>query len=156
MTDLENWLLCNRLRALFAELATAPDDAARAAVWKRMERALEQAGAEEDADIALPVLERSEAEVARVFEGWESGRLHLPEWDKAVLKRALKAYRKRLKIMRLDDESSGSRNPLSRGESSSILGIHPPEQYAGEIWEMLVAQGKLRDVGGGLLELSTS
>ena len=72
-----------------------------------------------------------------------------------MLKRALKAYRKRLKLMRLDDESSGSRNPLSKGESSAILGVRPPEQYPQEIWDFLVQQGKLRDAGGGLLELAT-
>jgi len=143
------------MRALFTELDGADDEAA-AAVWRRMERALEDGGAEEDADLALPVLEQSREEVQAVFDGWTNGSVHLPEWDKAVLKRALKAYRKRLKLMRLDDESSGSRNPLSKGEHSSILGCRPPDQYDQEIWDFLVAQGKLRDVGGGLLELATT
>lgn len=151
----DNWLLCLRLRRLFAELEGA-EDSARALVWRRMERALEEADAQENADLALPVLEQDPAEVAAVFAGWDQGSIGLPEWDKAVLKRALKAYRKRLKLMRLDDESSGSRNPLSKGEHSSILGVRPPEQYPPEIWEFLVAQGKLRDVGGGLLELATT
>jgi hypothetical protein len=57
--------------------------------------------------------------------------------------------------MRLDDESSSSRNPLSRGEESTILGVRPPEQYAEEIWQFLVLQGRLRDVGDGLLESAT-
>jgi hypothetical protein len=159
MDSSENWLLCLRMRALVTDLdALAPDagDGAAAAIWRQMERSLEKAGAEEDADLALPVLECSRSEVQAVFDGWDNGSVHLPEWDKAVLKRALKAYRKRLKIMRLDDESSGSRNPLSKGEESSILGVRPPEQYPPEIWAFLVAQGKLSDVGGGLLELATS
>ena len=150
----ENWLLCNKLRALVAELEGEHEEAA-ASIWRRMELALERAGAEEDADIALPVLDRSVAEMRAVFEGWANGSIHLPEWDNAVLKRALKAYRKSLKVMRLDDEITGSRNPLSKGTESGILGVRPPEQYPQEVWDMLVAQGKLRDGGHGLLELAT-
>jgi len=150
----ENWLLSHALKALVAELEGKDDDA-QAPVWRRMELALERAGAEEDAEIALPVLDRSVAEMRVVFDGWAKGTVHLPEWDNAVLKRALKAYRKRLKVVRLDDEITGSRNPLSKGSESSILGVRPPEQYPREVWDMLVSQGKLRDGGHGLLELAT-
>ena len=94
-------------------------------------------------------------QVRAVLQGWDDGSLHLSDWDKAVLKRALKAYRKRLKLMRLDDESSASRNPLSKGEESHILGVKPPEQYPPEVWAYLIKQGKLRDGGHGLLELAT-
>lgn len=150
----ENWLLCNKIRALFEELQTADDDAAPG-IWRRMEFTMQKAGAEEDADLMLPVLDRSMAEVQTVIDGWAAGTTKLSEWDNAVLKRALKAYRKRLKLVRQDDESSASRNPLSKGEESSILGVRPPEQYPQEVWDMLIAQGKLRDGGHGLLELAT-
>jgi len=115
---------------------------------------VEAADADEDADIALPILERSLSELAALVAGWDAGTAHLSEWDRAVLKRALKAYRKRLKLVRLDDESSASRNPLSRGDESTILGVRPPGQYPQEVWDLLVAQGRLRDAGGGLLELA--
>lgn len=152
MDSSDNWLLCLRLRRMLDEIATSdhPD-----VVWQQMERALEAAGEEENADLALPILERDPDLVRAVFVGWDDGSVGLPAWDKAVLKRALKAYRKRLKLMRLDDESSDARNPLSKGAASSILGIRPPEQYPQEIWDFLVAQGRLRDAGGGLLELTT-
>ena len=100
-------------------------------------------------------MEHSLPDLQALIAAWDAGTGHLPEWDRAVLKRALKAYRKRLKLMRLDDESSASRNPLSKGESSDLCGIKPPEQYPQEVWDMLVAQGKLRDAGHGLLELAT-
>lgn len=155
MDDSNNWLLCNRLKALVAELeGKDPSDAE--SVWRRMELALQRAEAEEDAEIALPVLDRSVEEMQAVFRGWEDGSLHMAAWDLAVLKRALKAYRKRLKLARLDDEASCSRNPLSKGAESSILGVRPPEQYPPEVWEMLIAQGKLREGGHGLLELATT
>jgi hypothetical protein len=155
MSDIENWLLVNRMREVAGKIAAAADEDAAEAGWQEMERLLETVGAEEDEIIALPVLEQDLAQVHALLDGWESGRGALSDWDKAVLKRALKAYRKRLKLMRLDDESSASRNPLSRGEESTILGVRPPETYAPEIWEFLVLQGKLRDAGGGLLELAT-
>ena len=155
MTDLENWLLVHRMRALAAKIAEAstPDEADVG--WIEMERLLEAAEADQKEEIALPVLEQDLAQVHALLDGWEAGTVALSDWDKAVLKRALKAYRKRLKLMRLDDESSASRNPLSKGEESTILGVRPPEQYPAEIWAFLVLQGKLRDAGNGLLELAT-
>lgn len=155
MTSSENWLLCDRLRELAGEVAASSEGAAQDRLWREMERVIEKAGAEEDADLMLPVLERSLPDVHVLFDGWRDGTVPLPEWDKAVLKRALKAFRKRLKIARLDDESSGSRDPLSKGEHSSILGVRPPEQYLPRIWDLLVEQGRLRDGGHGLLELAS-
>lgn len=156
MATPENWLLCNRLRDLLAHVEAGPDAAAAQPHWAAAEAAVAAAGADEDAEIALPIWERDVPLLRALVAQWDDGSGHLPEWDRAVLKRALKAYRKRLKLARLDDESSASRNPLSKGESSSITGVIPPEQYDREIWDMLIAQGKLRDVGHGLLELTTT
>lgn len=155
MSATDNWLLCDRVQELAAEIAAAPDEAAQATPWRMLERALEKAGAAEDADLMLPVLERSLPEVHALLDGWRVGTRPLPDWDKAVLKRAMKAFRKRLKLARLDDESSASRNPLSKGEHSSILGVRPPEQYGPHIWQRLIEQGRLRDGGHGLLELAS-
>jgi len=155
MAELENWLLLNRMRELAGRIAAAGDEAEAEAGWRALERLLEQAGADEKEEIALPVLDQSLADVHALLDGWESGTVALAEWDRAVLKRAMKAYRKRLKLVRLDDESSASRNPLSRGDESTILGVRPPQQYPQEVWDCLVAQGRLRDAGGGLLELAT-
>ena len=156
VTTPENWLLCARLRALAARLAEGADPTEADRLWAEAERSIAAAGADEDADIALPVWERSQVALEDLIATWDAGAGHLPAWDRAVLKRALKAFRKRLKLARLDDESSASRNPLSRGESSSITGIKPPEQYDREIWDMLIAQGKLREAGYDLLELATT
>jgi hypothetical protein len=68
------------------------------------------------------------------------------------LRRALKAFKKRLKLMRLDEESNLSR---SGGRTSGILGIRPPDGHPSGIWDELVAKGKLRrEMGGtyGLVE----
>lgn len=66
------------------------------------------------------------------------------------LKRAYKAFKKRLKLARLDDESG-----LSIGsKKSKISGITPPVGHPPGIWEELVAQGKLKREGSGTYSLA--
>jgi len=68
--------------------------------------------------------------------------------DKEELKRALKAFKKRLKLYRRDDES-GIGRALSGGKVSGIVGVKPPEGFPPSIWDELVAAGKLRKEPGG-------
>lgn len=70
------------------------------------------------------------------------------------LKAALKAFKKRLKLTQLDDQSRIGVGPMSSGRASGIVAITPPDQYPDEIWEELVRQGKLRRAGSGLYELA--
>ena len=75
--------------------------------------------------------------------------------DKEVLKKAMKAFRKRLKLTRLDEESSiNARNPLSGGKGSGIVAITPPNQYPIAVWEALAEQGKLKRSGKGFYALA--
>jgi hypothetical protein len=57
------------------------------------------------------------------------------------LKKALKAFKKRLKFMRLDEESGLSRGG---GKKSGITGITPPAGHPPGVWEELVKAGKLK------------
>ena len=70
------------------------------------------------------------------------------------LRDAYKAFKKRLKLSKLDDESSLGRGPLSGGKASGIVAITPPHQYRKAIWEALVAQGRLKYAGQGLYQLA--
>jgi hypothetical protein len=70
-----------------------------------------------------------------------------------VLKAALKAFKKRLKLTQLDDSSRIGRGPMSGGQQSSILGITPPDQYPREVWEALVKQGRLKNAGSNMYSL---
>ena len=72
------------------------------------------------------------------------------------LRIALKAFKKRLKLTRLDDESSLGRGPMSGGKSSGIVAITPPHQYPRAVWDALVAQGRLKYAGQGLYQLVDS
>ena len=73
--------------------------------------------------------------------------------DKEELKRAFKAFKKRLKLYQGDTGSSAPASHLSR-EKATISAITPPDQYPKEIWDELVAQGKLRNAGRGMYELN--
>lgn len=69
------------------------------------------------------------------------------------LKQGYKAFRKRLKLTRLEDESRISGNPVTSGRASGIFAIVPPSQFRQEVWDELVRQGKLKRAGRGLYEL---
>ena len=66
-----------------------------------------------------------------------------------TLKSAFNAFKKRLKLTRLDHESRIGRSPMSSGQASTIAGITPPNQFPLAVWEELVKQGKLRHAGHG-------
>jgi hypothetical protein len=57
------------------------------------------------------------------------------------MKKALKAFKKKLKLARLDDESGLSRGG---GKKSGITGITPPPGHPPGVWEELVKAGKLK------------
>lgn len=61
-------------------------------------------------------------------------------------KKALKAFKKRLKLTKLDEESGLSRGG---GKKSAIAGITPPSGHPPEVWEDLVTQGKMKREGSG-------
>ena len=70
------------------------------------------------------------------------------------LKSALKAFRKRLKAMRLDDESRlGGHGAMTGGRRSSVVGIVPPRDFPQAVWDGLVKQGDLKYLGHGLYQL---
>lgn len=69
------------------------------------------------------------------------------------LKAAFKAFKKRLKLTQLDEESNIGGGPLSGGRRSGIVAISPPGQFSQAVWDELVRQGKLKRAGGGTYEL---
>jgi hypothetical protein len=71
----------------------------------------------------------------------------------AELKLALKAFKKRLKLTRLDAESRLGVGPLSSGATWGIVAIVPPNQYPRAVWDALVKQGKLKRDTQGMYSL---
>ena len=76
-----------------------------------------------------------------------------PQPSPEELKKAFKAFKKRLKVTRLDAESSIAGGPLSGGKRSDIVAITPPNDFPQAIWDALVKQGKLKKAGHGMYEL---
>jgi hypothetical protein len=142
MFDPSTHLLCT----LFEPLA-----AGSSADWPAARAALDATG--EAHGELLAILEaRDSAALATLLNAWASGKTLRPVHDREVLKRAVKAFRKRLKLGRLDEESRIG-GAFSKGERSGMIGIVPPDSYGPEVWSELVRVGRLLDVGHGVLEL---
>ena len=143
-------LLSTVLAAVVAEPAPT---GAPAKTWADVREALTASG-ETAEDLVAAVAAEDASAVRAILAAWHSGKRHLPEHDREVLKRAMKAYRKRLKITVLDAESSIGGGPMSSGRRSTIVGITPPERYPRAVWDELVRQGRLLSSGrGGTYEL---
>lgn len=69
------------------------------------------------------------------------------------LRSALKAFRKRLKMMQLEDDSKLGHSPLT-GSKSTVVAIRPPSGHGKEVWEELAAKGVLKYDGAGLYMLT--
>jgi hypothetical protein len=72
-----------------------------------------------------------------------------PEIPDEVLRDAMRAFRKRVKLTKLDHESKLARSPLSSGKSADFEAILPPNQFPSEVWWALAARGDLESTGGG-------
>jgi hypothetical protein len=67
----------------------------------------------------------------------------------------MRAFRKRLSLTRLDEESQiSSHSPLSKGTDSRVAAVIPPIEWPESVWRELVRQGRLRYIGHGLYELT--
>jgi len=69
------------------------------------------------------------------------------------LKKAFKAFKKRLKMTQLDDESRLGGKVVKSGASEKIVAIQPPIGFGREVWEQLADQGYLKRDSGGFYEL---
>ncbi len=70
--------------------------------------------------------------------------------DPEILKQAMTAFKKRLKLTILNDESRlGGGRPTTGGKKSEVSGIQPPSQFPRAVWQELAKQGKIKDLGGG-------
>jgi len=122
------------------------------ATWADARAALAACGEVEE-DLALTVELEDEDALRALLEQWLSGARHLPLHDREVLKRAMKAFRKSLKVTLLDAESSLGGGPFSGGRHSDIVGITPPARYPAAVWRELARQKRLVHSGHGTYEL---
>ncbi len=174
--------LAARLAAIAVGLNEARTDIARQDLWRRARHALNEAGADAthvdraigrrsvvaltrfvedlrsrglegtrgDAPAPAPGTARRPARAPAATPARASG----PEPSADELKKAMRAFRKRLKLTKLNEESKLGRSPMTSGKKSGVVAIMPPYGYRPEIWTTLVAQGKLRHTGRGFYELA--
>lgn len=62
---------------------------------------------------------------------------------------AMKAFRKRLKLTRLDQESKLGGRCTTGGKKSDVDAILPPNEFPPRVWKALEAAGKLTHTGSG-------
>ena len=65
----------------------------------------------------------------------------------------MKAFKKRLKLTRLDDESGLGHGSADKSRGTGIVAVRPPDRYPQAVWDKLVEMGKLQNVGNGLYQL---
>ncbi|MDZ4773700.1 MAG: hypothetical protein SGI72_11270 [Planctomycetota bacterium] len=133
-------------------LLDAERDPTSAEPWAKARQAIGQAVAKEP-DVVAAIETKDAPALRAIILQWESGKRLLPEQDRETLKRAIKAFRKSMKVTRLDAESSINANAMTSGRASSIVGIVPPPRYPREVWDELVRQGRLRGGRQGIYEL---
>jgi hypothetical protein len=73
--------------------------------------------------------------------------------DTENLRRAMKAFKKRLKLTRLDDESGLGHGSAEKSRGSGIVAIRPPDNYPQAVWDKLVELGRLQKAGAGLYQI---
>ena len=76
--------------------------------------------------------------------------------DPEVLRKAMKAFRRRMKLMRLDHESKLGVGPMSGGRKADFESIIPPHEFPDAVWRALAADGRLVSTGKGFYNLPES
>lgn len=69
------------------------------------------------------------------------------------LRKAIKAFRKRMKMNQLEEDSKLGHSPLT-GARNKIVAIRPPTGFGAEVWQELVTRGLLKPDGGGFYQLT--
>ena len=151
-----------RLDALVAELGQMPDPRRANPQWKAVMRELQRTDAAPNR-VANVVARRDVAVLAELVNELRpetqeaavaaASATPLPSIDEPTLKAALRAFKKRLKLTKLDDESRLTVRPLTGGGASEIQSILPPDEFGREVWDELVRQGRLKHSGRRFYEL---
>ncbi len=124
--------------------------------WTLAERLLMRMpvnAAELDAIFKAKDADALDALVARLENPAPKPKAALPEFDEHAKSEAMRAFRKRLKLGRLAEESKLGGRYTSGGKKSAIDAIVPPTDYPPELWKALARDGKLVDTGHGMYAL---
>lgn len=106
------------------------------------------------AESARVLKEKDHAGLDRLVHGLENPTPKAPprptrEVSEGDMKAAMRAFHKRLKLTRLDDESKLGGRYTSSGRKSQVDAIIPPNDFPQDVWDALVRAGRLTPVGKG-------
>jgi hypothetical protein len=131
-------------------------------LWGQLHKQLVKAGV--DAKEIMPVVMGRNLEalthlIARL-KGQESmpepsevPEVDLPEIPFETKRAAMKAFRRRIKLMRLDHESKLGVGPMTSGKKADFDSILPPRDFDDDVWKALAAEGQLNSTGRGFYGL---
>lgn len=141
-----------KLRQLHTEIAGSGDGLTIVDSWRVVERLLPRAT--NDREEADRVIAEQDADgLGRLIDAIENpspvGGSEGAEATHEEKKAALRAFHKRLKLARLNDESKLGGRLMTGGKQSEIDAVEAPREFPGRVWKALVADGTLRDCGGG-------
>ncbi len=150
--------IVTQLNELMTTIGGYPDPRRASAEWKQVFRLLQKtdlpagqvtnvAGMRDAAQLAEVIEQLGAPEAAAPPPDADA-----PDYD--TCRKALRAFRKRLKLTRLDEESTLGHGPTSKGSGWSPTSMVPPTEWPQAVWVELVRLGKLRDVGNGFYELT--
>jgi len=145
--------LVQKLRQTVDELRAAPAGAGANDRWGLAERLLGRMPVD-PAEARRACTDRDVAALDAIVRQLEAPSPTMGDMPPdAELDRALRAFKKRIKVMRLADESKLGGRQLSGGRKSEIDAIIPPTEFPREVWVALALRGDLRDTGGGFYAL---
>lgn len=73
--------------------------------------------------------------------------------DTETLRKAMKAFRRRIKLVRLDHESKLGVGPMTGGRKADFESIMAPQEFPDAVWKALAANGRLESTGRGFYKL---
>ena len=145
-----------KLDELLAGIWGYADPRRAAGEWKQAYRLLEKAGLPL-ARVTHVVGMRDVSALAAMVEQLRAPAAEPPPQtaapDAETCRRALAAFRKRLSLTVLDEESRLGHSPLTKGSDASVAAVVPPDGWPESVWQELARQGKLRYIGNGFYEL---
>ena len=142
------------LQAIIADLQADPGDHRRSPRWNQALGLLKKTDASQKTVVNIVAGRNLEA-LSELVDELINPRDDSadPEIDPHEMRLAMRAFRERLKLVKLDHESKLGRSPLTSGKSAEIDAILAPREFHDDVWQTLVRTGKLRDVGGGFYQL---
>jgi hypothetical protein len=142
-----------RLDELMAAIRGYEDPRRASAEWKQVYKLLQGAGLPPGRVTAVVGM-RDVPGLAGLIDQLRAPQTEAPadSPSKETCRKALQAFRKRLSLTVLDEDSALGRGPLSKGGGARAA-ITPPREWPEGVWRELVRQGKLRDIGHGFYEL---